>query len=85
MRSLRYLNTVLTLLAVLLTAMLYTQWVHAPVATVAEAQAAGLPDAGAQRQQMVDLLKSLNQKADELNAMFKDGKARIQVQNAKQD
>ncbi len=85
MQSLRYLNTVLTLLAVLLTAVLYTQWMQLPVTTVAEAQAAGLPDAGAQRQQIVDLLKSLNQKSDELNSMLKEGKARVQVQGAKDE
>ncbi|MEX0777597.1 MAG: hypothetical protein WD042_17975 [Phycisphaeraceae bacterium] len=82
MRMLKYLNTVLTLIALLLTLNLWTLWTAAPLATVSDAQAAGLPDAGAQRQELIDQLKSLNKKVDETNGLFKSGQARVKLENA---
>ncbi|MHC4994586.1 MAG: hypothetical protein ACYTGQ_05975, partial [Planctomycetota bacterium] len=59
MNSTRYLNTILTVIAVLLTLHLFTFWSSTDgVATPAMAQ--GIPDAGAQRLMMVNELKSLN-------------------------
>mgnify|MGYP006908264419 CR=1 FL=1 len=82
MRSLRYLNSILTVLAVLLALQLWTTWTMTPQATVATSAQAkgGIPDAGSQRKQMVDLLKTLTQQSSELNAMFASGSARVSVE-----
>ncbi len=67
MRSLRYLNTILTVIAVLLATHLWTAWSDgaSPAAAVASPRTTptpgGIPNAGAQRQQQIDLLKLLNQ------------------------
>lgn len=67
MRSLRYLNSILTVIAVLLTLNLYVAWNTTPAgvavsfAEEAHAQeAGGISNAGAQRKEMIDLLKQLN-------------------------
>lgn len=84
MRSLRYLNTMLTLIAVLLTLHLWTLWTTGPASDrlVEEAHAQGIVDAGAQRKMIVDELKLLNQKTDQLLNLFKTGGARIKVEAA---
>jgi len=69
MSALKYLNTILTVLAVLLALQLWTTWMQAPQLTP-EAHAQGIPDAGAQRLQMIDQLKLLNQKTDEVKALL---------------
>lgn len=84
MASLRYLNFVLTVIAVLLGMHLWTSW---SVPTAAPAYAApqeapsggGIPNAGAQRQQQVDMLKRLSQQTDELIGLFRSGQARVRV------
>ncbi len=82
MRSIRYTNVILTVLAVLLSLQLWTQWSGGPsIATTG--YAAGIPDSGAQRQQMVDQLKLLNSKVDQLKGMFASGKARVTVAQPK--
>jgi peptidoglycan hydrolase CwlO-like protein len=84
MRSLKYLNSILTVLAVLLTLQLYTAWMspQAPsMATEAHAQD-GIPNAGAQRKEMIDQLKRLSQQVEELNSQFKTGRARVMVEAA---
>jgi len=84
MGSVRYLNGVLTVIAVLLTLNLWTSW-NVPLAQTASAApnstptGGGIPNAGAQRQQIVDLLKKLNQQTDELISLFKSGQARVKV------
>lgn len=90
MRSLRYLNTVLTLIAILLTLHLWTLWngpAGAAVSSVTPAQAAprtaGIPNATGQRYEMVDLLKQLNRKTDELTGLFRSGKAKVTVRESK--
>ena len=92
MRSLRYLNTVLTLMAVLLTLHLWTLWTggptgdgHSPLELAATARAAGIPDAGAQRKQIIDLLKLQNQKTDQLVNLLKSGRARVRLEGASKD
>lgn len=86
MHSLKFLNSILTVLAVLLSLQLYTSW-SAPtaptLATPAHAQeGGGIPNAGAQRREMIDLLKRLSQQVEELNGQFKSGKARVTVEAA---
>ena len=93
MRSLRYLNGVLTVIAVLLTLQLWTIWsagsATLPGASVAEAkttrsQAAaktgGIPDAGGQRAEMLKLLRQSNQQTDTLIGLFRSGQARVRVE-----
>jgi hypothetical protein len=63
MRSLRYLNGVLTVLAVLLTLNLWGQWHSAPDATlpaVDRAHAQGRANPAQQRMEMIGQLKKVN-------------------------
>ena len=94
MRSLRYLNTILTLLTVLLAMQLWTTWMTpsasgnaAGLASPALAQAAGggIPDAGAQRKEMIDLLKRHIQQTDELIGLLKSGQVRVKVEAPAKD
>ena len=88
MRSLRYLNTVLTIIAILLTLQLWTLWTtggqhDGPVVDLTSvARAAGIPNAGMQRKQTNDLLKTMVQKTEELTGLFKSGRARIRVEQS---
>jgi hypothetical protein len=89
MRSPHYLNVILTVLALLLTVQLWTTLTGAGV-SVTTAQAGpvtagsggGIPDAGAQRKEMIDLLKATNQKLDALTELFKSGGARVHMEVA---
>jgi hypothetical protein len=72
MRSLRYLNGVLTIIAVLLTLNLWTFW-HASPGTAAlpgveRAEAAGLANAGSQRREIIDQLKQVNVQLGEVSS-----------------
>ena len=92
MRSLRYLNTVLTVIAVLLTMQLWTTWSAGsaswPGASVAQARtrsqaasrASGIPNSGEQRAETVRQLKKLNQNTETLIGLFRNGKARVRVE-----
>jgi Spy/CpxP family protein refolding chaperone len=80
MRNLRYLNAMLTILVVLLALQLWTTWTASPsVATAAFAQ--GIPDEGAQRAQIIDQLKLLNEKTDQIKALLVTGEVRVTVTN----
>jgi hypothetical protein len=81
MAGLRYLNTVLTVLCVLLTLNLYLHWSTGGDAVPA-AHAQGIPDEGAQRAQMIDQMKLTNAKLDQLTALLTSGKVRVTVVNA---
>lgn len=83
MHSLRYLNTVLTILALLLTLNLWTAWTdsaggHA-LSLTRPAEAQGIVNAGAQRKEMIDLLKKLNVSLSELDKKLTSGKLKVQV------
>jgi len=90
MRSLRYLNTILTVIAVLLATNLWTAWSDGsrPAAAVASPRTVptpgGIPNAGAQRQQQIDLLKLLNQQTDDLVNLLRSGQARVRVDMPRQ-
>ncbi len=77
MKSIRYLNIILTVLAGLLTAQLYTTWTQSP-SLLSQADAA-IPDAGAQRDQIISQLKLLNTKQDQLHQLFKTGQAKVRL------
>jgi len=83
MKSLRYLNTVLSAIAVLLTLNLVTLWSLSPAPALdgaSDASAQGLPNAGAQRAQMVEAQNKTNQKLDELIKLLKSGQARVRLE-----
>ena len=90
MRGLRYLNTILTVLALLLTLQLWTTWTTGSsqkslpgFTDMADRAEAAIPNAAAQRKQMIDLLQQTNQQLTSLNEMFKSGKARVSMQAGK--
>jgi len=86
MRSLRYLNTILTIVAVLLSLHLWTMWSVSPageslsLATEAQAAPEGIPNAASQRKQMIDEIKSNTRKVEELLNLFKSGQARVRLE-----
>jgi len=90
MRSIRYLNAVLTVIALLLTLHLWTLWTsptsgRSPSDLVPEPAAhaqAGIPNAAAQRVEMIKELKNVSKKLEELKGLFLSGKARVRVEGA---
>ncbi len=93
MRPSRYLHTILTVLAVLLALQLWTSWsgpstpvLAAPAESGAKPGAAtGIPDEGAQRKEMIDLLKRQVQQNEELIALLKSGQVRVKLEAAPRD
>ncbi len=88
MKSLRYLNTMLTVIAVLLTVNVWTLWTITPggdaLSIASEAQAVGMPNAGAQRKQLIEAVKRVEAQTGELAAMFKNGSARVRLEAGSQ-
>jgi len=85
MPSLRYLNSLLTVIAVLLTLNVYALWTAAPVGVSASSEAyandpPGMPNAGKQRKDMIDELKRVNTGLDSLQAALMSGKVKVQVE-----
>ena len=84
MRSLRYLNSVLTLIALLLTLNLITMWSVSPSSDVlsfdSNAHAQGTISAGQQRQDMTDQLKQVNLNINQINENLTNGNVRVQIQ-----
>lgn len=85
MRTLRYLNTVLTIIACLLTLQLWTAWhspTEVPLDHADQAQAAGgIPNSGAQREEMIDELKKLNTNMDKLSKALTSDELKVKVVN----
>jgi hypothetical protein len=87
MNSMRYLNGILTVVAVLLALNLATWWLGGAPGWVNQAQAEVASkspsplDAGAMQKQTVDLLKVIAQKADDQMELFRSGKARVTIEN----
>ena len=85
MQSVKYLNVILTAITILLALQLWTSWAGVssdqPIELAAPAHAAGIPNAGAQRQQMIDRLKDVSAQLTELNNQFRTGQARVRVGN----
>jgi hypothetical protein len=88
MKSLRYLNTILTVIAVLLTLNVWTLWSVTPggeaLSVATEARAQGTANAAAQRKQMIDAIKQVKAETRELSAMFKNGSARVRLEAGSQ-
>lgn len=98
MNSLRYLNTVLTMIAILLAVHAWaifagtdnalpatTPWVSQAQAAGKTPTGGGIPNAGAQRQQMVDMLKRISQQNESLTNMFRTGQARVRLEGVSAD
>lgn len=83
MRSLRYLNVMLTVLAVLMTVQIWTTWTAggSSMSMVHEAHAQGVPNAGAQRKEMIDALNKLNAQITTTNELLRSGQIRVQVES----
>ena len=86
MKNLRYLNTILTIIAVLLTLNLWTLWaghsspVSADFAAPAHAQVnEGLANAGAQRVEMIALLKKQVAATESITTLLKSGTVKVKV------
>lgn len=91
MPSLKYLNTVLTVLTILLAVQLWTTWtgngnglVSAAQAQMGPAGAAGI-NPEAQRKEMIDLLKLLVQKTEEQTQLLKSGEVRVKLETPPAD
>jgi hypothetical protein len=68
---------ILSIILVLQVVILAGQWVSGNgFASQASAQ---VPDAGSQRNQMIDQLKSINDKLDKLVTILQDGKLQVQT------
>jgi len=85
MQSVKYLNVILTSIAILLALQLWTSWAGVssdqPIEMATPAYAAGIPDAGYQRKQMIDELKKMTAQLDQLNTQFRSGQARVRLSN----
>jgi|GEM_PF-2516160 len=86
MGTLRYLNVMLTVIAVLLSLQLWTQWTMSPsVITEVHAgntsRAQPFPNAAKQRKDMKDSLDKAVRQLQDLNKQFQSGKARVHVEN----
>jgi len=81
MRRLNYLNVILTVLAIVLSALLWVEVVdRVQLAPVAEAgPPPGIPDAGQQRLQMVKELQKLNKAFSQMAGGFEDSEFKVEV------
>lgn len=89
MKSLKYLNTILTVIAVLLTVNVWTLWSITPggnaLSVATEARADGMTNAGAQRKQIIDAVNQARAEVGELKSMFKNGSARVRLEAGSQE
>jgi len=90
MRQTTYLNGILTLNAVLLAGVLWTQVASRPLlaqnadAQVSNAQSMpGIPNSGAQREQMIRHLDRLNRNLEATMKVIEGGKVKVEVTNLK--
>lgn len=84
MRQRTYLNVILTINAILLSGLLWTQIVSGPAfsseAAAIQRNSSGIPNAGDQRQQMIRLLEEIDGKVEATNSLL-DGEMRVHVTN----
>lgn len=89
MKSLKYLNTILTVIAVLLTVNVWTLWSVTPggeaFSVATEARADGIANGGAQRKQIIDAVNQVRSEVGELKSMFKNGSARVRLEAGSQE
>jgi len=89
MQSFKYLNFILTALVILMALQLWVAWIDGPaedgpsLGLVTPAYAVGIPNAGQQRLQMIEELKSLSKEVRALNRLFRTGQAKVKVEGLK--
>jgi hypothetical protein len=85
MRQGSYLNVILTVNAVLLAGVLWTQIAGTPVLnSTANAQSAGgmgIPNAADQRQRQIEAIRDLKTSVDATNKLLTSGKLKVEVSN----
>ena len=87
MRQGTYLNVILTVNAVLLGGLVWTQIAGQPVleqtatAQVGRETGAGVPNAAEQRQKMIEALRDMKASLDASNKLMQSGKLRVEVTN----
>ena len=80
MKSQPSITSLLTAIVILLTLNLITMWSsNSAPSLLPDAQAAGIPNPGAQRVEMIRELKAVNKKLDDLTKLFTTGKAKVTV------
>jgi len=86
MNSLRYLNGVLTVIAILLVIQISTAGQQAEALSISSpamaspaSYGAAFPNASSQRKQMVTELSGLNKQVEKLASLFRSGQAKVQV------
>ncbi|MFA9480194.1 hypothetical protein ACERK3_18125 [Phycisphaerales bacterium AB-hyl4] len=88
MHSMKYLNGVLTVLAVVLTLNLWVALTDSDTAASdrltmtqqAHAQAAGPPNSAQQRREMIDAIKQTNTQLAELKSLLTSGEVRVRAE-----
>lgn len=78
MKHLRYLNAVLTVIAVLLTLNLYAVWTTGPATRPTAAHAEAFPQP---QQRTVDQLKRINDKLDAMHTTLRTKTFKVTVEN----
>lgn len=85
MQQSRYLNAVLTVIAVLLGLNLWVGAHQSPAGSAldpsGQAMAIGSTDAGQQRTAMIEALKTLNSKVDAMSSKLTDGTLKVEIKN----
>jgi len=87
MRSMKYLNVILTINAGLLAILVWTQVAGRPVVAAAEAAAndpspsGGIPNASEQRKLMIEALERVQQSVEASNRLLAEGELRVEVMN----
>jgi len=84
MKDLRYLNVILTVLTVVLALNLALAFSGGP-SWLPAARAQGIPDEGAQRAQIIEQLRTLNRKADDVRDVLVSGKLMVRVTMPRED
>lgn len=78
MKDTRYLNIILTLLTIVMALNLAVSWSRSPD-MLPQAHAQGIPDEGAQRNQIIEQLKSLNKKTEDIRDLMVSGRLHVTI------
>jgi hypothetical protein len=87
MRQGTYLNVILTVHAVLLAGVLWTQVASGPIleqtatAQVGSKEGVGVPNAADQRQKMLEALRDIKASVDSTRKLVESGKLKVEVSN----
>ena len=84
MRQRTYLNVILTVNALLLACLLWTQVAAAPFAAqtaIAQEPRLLIPNAAEQRKKMIDAMEQINQSIDAQHRLLKSGAVTVKVAN----